>query len=191
MPTVDGAGPGLLSELLGVWESELRAVGFPIDVATNPGISADEVARVYGSADLEPPAEVVTWFAWRNGQPFGAPEIGGWFGATDAASSISLRAVGFELGHGIDYWEETWVRLGQADPAISLDTRGADPAPLVRVTAADVWTWGEDISDVRSLCTPVVWFIDSLRRGWRRWDGQRLVAYPPTVPVTPTRWCYL
>lgn len=106
LPTVEGAGPHLLEELLGMWESELRGVGFPLESATSPGISSDEIHRIYAEADLAPPAELVTWFRWRNGQPFGAPEIGGWFAASDAASSISRRAVGFELGHGIDSWEQ-------------------------------------------------------------------------------------
>ena len=47
-------------------------------------------------------------------------------------------------------------------------------SPLVRFVSDDGSTSTQDSDteyQVVSLCTPVTWWIDSIRRGWYKWDG--------------------
>jgi hypothetical protein len=46
--------------------------------------------------------------------------------------------------------------------------------PLIRFVSDDGSTStqdGDTTYQVVSLCTPVTWWIDSIRRGWYTWDG--------------------
>src|SRR4051812_35417331 len=69
VPTVSPAGPSVLSELLGIWEDELRSRDFPFTDATSAGLPPDEIKERLQDAGHEPAEELVVWFAWRDGQP--------------------------------------------------------------------------------------------------------------------------
>lgn len=194
LPMVAGAGAKLLEVLLQEWEAELRRVHYPIDEATLAGISRDETQRIFSAAGLRAPAELVTWFGWRNGQPMDAPPIAGWFHAADAANSIHRRALGIPVGNDEGDWRPSWVRLGHTDPAISMDTADDAPAPLLRVTHFDTGPWSEgDFSDVRSLCTPVAFYIDALRTGRHRWGPATRTFHRDVRPPADRdiRWAYI
>lgn len=189
----EGAGPELLADLLARWEAELRARGFPVDAATNPGLAPPAFRSAYSAFGVTPPDELVEWFRWRNGQPLDAPPLAPPFHAIDAESSVRDRALGLTIGYQPGQWHP-WVRLGATGRELSMDTRDSDPAPLVRRTVFEVGTEPRpDFSDVRSLCTPVTWYLDALLRGYHRWDSVAqtwIVSRPATVDDN-TRLAYL
>lgn len=190
LPVAEGSGPQLLHELLQVWEWELRTAGFPFDEATLPGVPPDVTRETYAARGVEPPDELLTWFAWRNGQVRGAPALG-WLLLASVRESVDLRAA---VGEDEGDWFPWWVKLGAAGSSLSMDTRDLDPAPLLRITDFDIGPWVDrDHTDIRSLCTAVTWFIDALRRGYHRWDPavSRFRVEPPRDNSDLTRWSYI
>lgn len=194
LPMAEGSSPDLLRELLSEWEHELRRAGYPFEECTNPGVAPGVTSRVFEKNGLVAPEELEVWFQWRNGQPVRAPGLTPWFTAGDLDFVIEHRSGGLERGHGQDYWEESWVRLGQHDPTLTIDTTNVAPAPFIRVTHFDVGSWNEDdTSDIRSLCTAVTWFIEALRGGVHRWDpagGRLMREKQPYDPANAARWVY-
>jgi hypothetical protein len=72
-------------------------------------------------------------------------------------------------------WNPDWIRImGDANGLAICCAAPADNAPLVRGLS---WTgeYGtqptQTLRQVVSLCTPVTWWIDSLRNGWYRWNA--------------------
>lgn len=62
-------GPDLdrLRDLLAELDDTWLTAGLPIAHHARPGLTGDEVRRQCRALDLEPPAEVVTWFEWHDG----------------------------------------------------------------------------------------------------------------------------
>lgn len=56
-----------LTEVLTVFERELTRVSPIAAERLGPGLPAEETARVLRELDLEPPDDLLEWFAWHNG----------------------------------------------------------------------------------------------------------------------------
>jgi hypothetical protein len=197
-PTVVGASPRLLSSLLGVLEAELIAAGVPVESAFLPGISAEFVRSDFASRNLVAPDEVVTWFGWHGG-PTAARFASG------ALPYFPMRTLGsmwmeregpqaHPLGYEESQFNPAWVKIIGQGRGVAVSCEG-DPGetPLVRGIDfdGDPGTQpGQTRTQVVSLCTPVAWWIESIRSGWYRWypELQRWDADPRLQPAD--RWAY-
>ena len=173
-PTVVGAGPDLLRRLLTELERELAAQAVPVDLLL-PGVDGGEVRRSLQKAGRDAPDEIVVWFEWHNGV---RPDADGdYVHVLPRFDLWSLRTVVEtepDLPYGKEDWEwdPDWVQLagdhngliykGKRDPALPALIRAMDPIATAAHNAQQ---------QAVSLCTPVTWWIDELRKGWIRWDS--------------------
>jgi hypothetical protein len=176
--SVEGAGAQLLGVLLAELEVELRRQKVPLDGLLQPAANSAEVHSTFAGAGLVPPDEAVTWFGWHDGcvgVPLAEvvlPRFGFWsLKAVAMNRSQTQQWLGLEEGQ----WNPNWLQImGEADGlGISCEAHPS-VSPLVRlVNFEDAGTQPQDTQfQVVSLCTPVSWWIDALRRGWYRWDQQ-------------------
>jgi hypothetical protein len=176
--TVEGASPALLRELLQDFEIELRNQKVPVDQWLQPGAEPAAVRAEFSERGLFAPEEAVVWFGWHNGRR----EVPG---SEQALPMFTAESLGYLRADWLDAdritrgyeewdWNPNWVQIigDQVGVAVCCADDPANP-PLVRAITADgvegTQEWQTD-HQVVSLCTPVTWWIDSLRRGWYRWD---------------------
>ena len=183
---LNSASPDLLRTLLDEFEDELRRAGVGFEGWLKPGLDPDEVRATLTVNGFSPNEEVVTWFAWHNGES--AP-----FGASAALPRFALRDLDQVIRHfngeyaqprGLDWWQwnPAWLRIAW-DYGEGIAVRlNPDPTntPLVRYVTDD-GEFGTQASQterqVVSLCTPVAWWIKSLRRGWYRFKAHQGVQW--------------
>jgi hypothetical protein len=175
--TVEGASAALLADLLVDFEAELRAHGVPVDRYLRPGATADAVRAEFASAGLVAPEEAICWFQWHDGRY----EVPGSERALPVFDAWSLDYLKLDRedpnsqtrGYGRWDWNPNWIHIMGEQVGLAMSCAGepAEP-PLVRMVAAGLaGTQDDDTeSQVVSLCTPVTWWIDSIRRGWYVWD---------------------
>jgi len=189
--TVEGASASLLGDLLADFEAELRKQRVPVDRLLVPPASPDTVGKQFAEIGLSPPDEAVTLFGWCNGI---APGLGLAFPVFESVplDGMTRWYKTWRLGLGEWDWNPNWVQVmgGKYGLAMSC-AEEPDQPPLVR-SVEDSWgtqDWQTD-HQVVSLCTPVTWWIDAMRRGWytydpsaRAWDrsGASLVPLPISV----------
>jgi hypothetical protein len=176
--TVEGSSPALLRELLTTFELELRKQGVPVDDWLQPGAHDSSVRAEFSARGLTAPEEAVVWFGWHDG----ARAVRGSEQALPMFTLRSLHHLSVEwttpgrlqLGHGEWDWNADWVKILGEQLGVAVCCRD-DPErpPLVRAITADGTEGTQDwqtAQQVVSLCTPVAWWIESLRRGWYQWD---------------------
>jgi hypothetical protein len=166
--TVEGASAALLAELLQEFEMEMRKQKVPVDRWLSPGASPQVVRERFAQLGLTAPAEAVVWFGWYDG----VKPVAGSAGALPVFEGISLevarrRYEGSRLGLGEWDWNPNWLQImgGKYGLAVSCADAPEQP-PLVR-SVEDEWMtqdWQTE-HQVVSLCTPVAWWIDAMRRG--------------------------
>ncbi|MBH0083146.1 hypothetical protein [Salinibacterium sp. SWN167] len=188
-PSVEGAGPELLTELLAEFERELRVVGAPTSLF-NPGLNPGDVERQFESRVRAVPPELLTWFEWHNGEhpssPDTAPQVF-WSGHTfwDIAGVVRLQDLDIDeiAGNELD-WDPNWLRLtGRWDNGIAIQCSDAEALPLVRKVAFDTRTNPADTdTQLVSLCTPIAWWIDAVRSGHYRWSDAGWTRYFELIP---------
>ncbi|CAO1652344.1 hypothetical protein NYA9BBAC_01833 [Salinibacterium sp. NYA9b] len=188
-PSVEGAGPELLAELLAEFETELRAVGAPANLF-NPGAGADELTQQLASRVPALPPELFSWFAWHNGErhelPGEAPQIlwtAGVFHDVPGVIRMQDLDIGEIAGNELD-WDPSWLRLtGSWDHGIAIQCTDAEALPLVRMVAFDTRTNPADTdTQLVSLCTPIAWWIDAVRSGHYRWSDAGWTRYFELIP---------
>jgi hypothetical protein len=177
--TVEGASPHLLEELLQEFEAALRAGGVPVDQFLRPGATRGAVELEFQQHGLVAPEEAVVWFGWHDGRfdvP-GAAEALPVFGAWSLADLAVERVTPGWLpptGFGEFDWNPNWVHImGDQTGLAVCCADGPKNPPLVRVIDSDPFAGTQESQtemQVVSLCTPVAWWIDSIRRGWYKWD---------------------
>jgi len=166
--TVEGASAGLLSELLGDLETEMRKQKVPVDRWLAPPASPETVRSEFADIGLIAPDEAIAWFGWHNG----VQSVAGSNGALPVFEGISLQVskrkfTGSRLGQGEWDWNPNWLQIMGWKYGIAVSCAGVpDEPPLVR-SVEDEWMTQEWQTDhqVVSLCTPVTWWIDAIRRG--------------------------
>ncbi len=79
-------------------------------------------------------------------------------------------------GFGRWEWNPNWVHImGDQHGLAMCCADDPESPPLVRFVSDDGYTStqdGDTAYQVVSLCTPVTWWIDSIRRGWYRWEAR-------------------
>jgi hypothetical protein len=175
-PTVDGASPELLQELLQTLETEMRAVGVPVSKLLRPGAQRADIQREFHAWAVVAPEEAIVLFEWHDGR-FEKPEA--WWGlprfeAWSLEYLAAARARRGETPEGFGQWERNpnWMHIMGDQYGLAMCCAD-DPenAPLIRfddfISGTQEWQIEEQVV---SLCTPVTWWIDSIRRGWYQWD---------------------
>jgi hypothetical protein len=178
--SVLGASADLLKDLLETFEYQLRKAGVPVDQLLRPGASRAAVQEEFRSSGLNAPEEVIALLGWHNGR----------YETIEAASALPVfsvrsleylaadrkRAVSRPIGFGEWEWNPNWVHVmgDQFGLAVCCSDDPENP-PLVRSTdddgAGQTQDWQTE-RQVVSLCTPVTWWIDSMRRGWYVWNKE-------------------
>jgi hypothetical protein len=179
-PSVEGASPALLTELLIDFEDELRKQGVPVDAYLRPGASASEVRAGFEECGLIAPVEAVAWFGWHDGPTRSPnshkvmPMFLGWSLAETVRAYLNPK--GHPKGHEDWQWNPDWIQImGDANGLAICCAGPAEEPPLVRGLS---WTreYGtprdQTGHQVVSLCTPVAWWVDALRHGWYRWSTE-------------------
>jgi hypothetical protein len=169
-PTVAPAGADVLSELLGIWEDELRRHRFPVSSATSRGLPPDQVAERLEGAGLTASPELIAWFSWKNGQPMhnNTPPLvpGIWMSGIEWAVNDTAGA---PRGTDPFQWSPTWIRLGWDKITLAADSA----TTRVRVFDYEQDTWEPTShTEVLSLCTAVTWYIEALRSGGHIWKPE-------------------
>jgi hypothetical protein len=181
--TVEGASAQLLSELLAELDCELVASGFPVYEFLLPGTSEARVRNSVEGLGLTAPDELVVWFTWHDGRA--ETEASRYF-----VPGFTLRTLAYVVdcyqdpayepfGEEEWQWDPRWLHIVGPNVGLAMRCDG-DPAqpPLVRNVASDSGFGTQPHQTARqavSMCTPVTWWIESLRNGWYRWkpDVQR------------------
>jgi hypothetical protein len=177
-PSVEGASPELLVELLPTLEDQLRTKGIPVEEYLSPGASPAAVRAGFEECGLVAPDEAVVWFGWHDGPTRHPnshkvmPMFLGWSLAECVAAY--LDPAGHPKGHEDWQWDPAWIQImGDANGLAISCAAAPDQAPLVRAL-----TWdgefgtqpSQTLSQAVSLCTPVAWWVDALQHGWYRWN---------------------
>jgi hypothetical protein len=190
-PTVEGAGPGRLRELLREFEAELREYGVPVDETLAPGADPVVVRARFDAAGLDVPNELVEWFAWHDGpadltNPYVLPGI-----AVDSLERTLRSRASLEMspmfGDGEFQWRPEWLQFAGDDNGLAMRLGGDRSAPpLVRSLGFELPNTDPDFTDTQvvSLCTPVTIWMDDVRTGARVWDPsiRRWRAGPALLP---------
>jgi hypothetical protein len=176
-PSVEGASSELLGELLQELESELREVGVPVDTAFRSGASAPQLRAAFASIGIAVPDEIVVWFGWHDGvnRPIGnrvLPIFEMW--SSEDAIRNYVNPKGAPKGSESWQWNPEWLHFVGDNNGIAVSCGGnLEATPRIRRISAGL-EWGTQADDtlhqVVSLCTPVTWWIESLRNGWYEWD---------------------
>ncbi len=176
-PSVEGASPALLAELLDQFETELVRVGVPVGRFLQPGAHPDYVRDVFDRNGLTAPDEAVVWFSWHDGptripggnHPLPRFEIWSLDEADDRRHSDGAQP----LGRSPDEWDPDWFQI--MGPVAGLAMNCGEPVervPLVRALShtLEMGTQPDQtLQQVVSLCTPVTWWIEGIREGWYTW----------------------
>jgi hypothetical protein len=180
-PSVHGAGPELLGDLLEQLEQSLRDAGVPVLDYFQPRASREEVQRAFEECGLLPSEEAVVWFDWHNGDD-GYHRSLPWFDfwPLETVRRRRLDPGGQKVGVGDWMWHPDWIQLMGDNNGVAisraLDEKGREQT-LVRALSISDPEWSTQPSggahQVVSLCTPVTWWIESLRAGWYQWDRVR------------------
>lgn len=169
------ASPDRLSELLREYESLLVAQSFPVDAAFNPGVPEEFVREKLAAIELMPPQELIVWFGWHNGQPLRMmPPLATatalqFFGSVEYAVE-TLKDEAF-VGAGPGRWHPNWLRIGQ-HLAIDCATLPGETPYVCAVFSTSGMPPEETYYQRRSLCTPIVYAIESLKNGSHRWNTE-------------------
>jgi hypothetical protein len=177
--SVEGASADLLAELLHELEREVRNQGVPLDRFLRPGASRVDIVSEFTLAGLVAPEEAIVLFEWHDGRL----EVPGAFSALPVFPLWSLEYLAGFLartsfpprGFGQWEWNPNWAHImGDQNGLAMCCADDPESPPLVRFVSDDGSTStqdGDTTYQVVSLCTPVTWWIDSIRRGWYRWDA--------------------
>ena len=175
--TVEGAGPDLLTTLLGEYSKALSDLGFPLDVLID-GVGSNQVRDATRSVGLGAPEELVIWFGWQNGLLRDSDD--------HLINALPLNFVPASLGSAIEsyegqvrdwipagLWERGWLTLESAQ-GLSVYCDGEPQSPcLVRKRFIDEYDFLTEYESYQtvSLCTVVSWWLEALttRSIWR--DG--------------------
>jgi hypothetical protein len=167
-PLLDGSSPELLSELLLEFESVAREAGLPSDVL-RPGLSAAEVEDRILALNIHPEPEVVVWFTWHDGS-----SDHGWpvpLFPFAPLRFVEERYTWGDVGSAEWEWPHGWLALGSTAHGMAVGP-ALNGHPRVRPISPEISLQGDSHPDqVLSLCTPVSWWIEAIRRGAYRWDG--------------------
>jgi len=187
--TVEGASAALLHDLLEDFEKELRKQGVPVARLLRPPASAEAVRGGFAQLDLLAPDEAIALFGWCNGIEPGLELALPVFEAS-SLEAMTRRYQTSRLGLGEWDWNPSWVQVMGSKYGLAISCAD-DPAqpPLVRAVEDSAGTQSSQTQhQVVSLCTPVTWWIDAMRRGWyrcepdaRAWD--RSGPSPPPLAV--------
>lgn len=170
----------MLEDLLRALEVELVTHGVPVNEFLKPGADPRSIRAEFASSGLIAPAEAVAWFEWHDGR-YEVPGSEEALPVFEAWSLDYLRAEREDphsqrRGYGEWDWNPGWIHLMGDQTALAMCcTAPPDENPLVRMVSTDGFNGTQDHQTARqvvSLCTPVTWWIDSLRRGFYTWDAK-------------------
>ncbi|MFW8745378.1 hypothetical protein [Mesorhizobium japonicum] len=168
-PRAEPSGPEALRDLLEVWSTELESIGYPLADSVAEGRDPDEVRDYFKKMGLDVNEELVVWFSWHDGQsPYTAPWLTPSHQFMNLEWAVTQRAYGARLGTEFGDWNPTWIRLSDDQVSVAADTA----TERVRIVDNAEWNTWEPTSDteVDSLCTAVVWFIEAIRTGAHIWN---------------------
>jgi hypothetical protein len=179
-PTVEGASPALLRDLLNEFERELRDRKVPVDDYFAPGASKRDIRAEFESNGLIVPAELVVWFEWHNG----ATGVRGSEYVIPIHTFASLRETfdwyddpgGWPKGLQPWQWNPNWLQITRNGSGIAVCCEKEERiSPLARAVTPDGEFGTQPDKTARqvvSLCTAVVWWIDGLRTDAYVWQPQ-------------------
>lgn len=182
-----------IAESLVQLEDRLREQRVPIVDVLAPGIEEDQVRAALAPLGMEPPGELITWFAWHNGITEVEPQS---FGQTLLNRHVLSVAQAVAEWHWLQpgpepwQWNPTWLPFGSSTGmwryAVDCTPPQAETA-TVRLASPDEGYFDESRrASVVGLASVVSWWIEALDRGWMRWaedpgewqDPGR-VSFPP------------
>jgi hypothetical protein len=151
-------------------------------------LSESEIRDKFALIELEPPAEVVTWWSWHDGWqiPLSISPI-------PLDRSIWQRTECDILGTELDSWHPDWVWVGGAqNNAMAVRCSPTEDPPLVRRLSG--WVYGNQPDGIVahqavSLCTPVAMLLNTLELGYPRvidgeWNYDERVDMPMSWQLT-------
>lgn len=186
-----------LPAALATFEQRLVTSGAGIHRYLLPGIPEAEVRRKLSAIGMEPPQELVEWFAWHNGvrDPLYKTSGDGWLLKW---APLSLRDAIADW-HGRDkeeYWEwrSEWLPIALSGPA-TLAVHCAPPQGReATLRCADPWLGLFDEKQVPSFTgftAVVTWWIEAIDQGWYEyvpahdlWDTSRAGETPRARALT-------
>lgn len=179
-PSVDGASPALLQELLEAFQDALAHQGVPVERFLSPGTSPERVRSRLNDIGLRAPDELVAWFGWHDGpkrMPGSASVLPRFlFWSLDEAISMHVSPRGQPKGTEDWQWNPAWLQIMGDGNGLAIHC-AEDPTepPLVRALTMD-GEYGtqpkKTLRQVVSLCTPVAWWTEAVSENWYRWDAK-------------------
>lgn len=162
--SVRRAGSWMLSELLLEWDDVLRHYLPELWADLRPGADEEEVHQAFDQLDLEPTAEMIEWWTWRDG----CTTDGSRFAPLSLDEMVENYQTGWGGGH-VGPRSDGWVDVqGGSDTswALRVDDSGGQ---LVRALDREQGTTTapqDTRTQVVSLCTPIAWWIEGFHEGW-------------------------
>lgn len=170
-PSVQGASPGLLAELLRELEHEVVAYG-GTKSSLRQGVDLEVLRETFAFHQLSLPEELEVWFGWHDGETRGAlfcPPSS----LLSLEDSFGMRALEMEqdVGEPLWDWDPQWLRItGDSNAGGAIRCSSSARTPLVRTIMDEVRTHPSSTAgQVVSLCTPVTWWIEAIRSGHYHW----------------------
>jgi len=188
--TVEGAGPGLLAELLDAYKFEIRRRSPEALASMKPGLPEADIRSQLAAVGLSAPEEAVAWWSWGNGHRLDRT----WrvrFPQISLETAIDYYVIdrdrySFELLPG-----PQWLRVAGIDrsSAIGIDCDPAHDVPQVRLIDPELGNGPARLSDRQavSLCTPVTWWLTAMARGWMEFDESGFLRVTD-LDAYPTEW---
>jgi hypothetical protein len=163
-----GAGATLVA-----FEQRLRAVGAPVAQVLAPGIPEERVREVLEPLGMDPPQELVAWYAWHDGLTTPTPHWPGeallmaWhpYSLEQALAEYHSRDRGEETWQ----WQPTWWPLAKDGGPQRVAVHCTPPQGVhatVRVVepAAGLFA-ADDVPPVTGLAQVVTWWTEAIDTG--------------------------
>lgn len=190
--TVEGASPDLLAALLECYEGELADAGVPVREMFAEPIPRVELEATFIETPLTLTDELTVWWGWHDGirQDFHRA-LSARYHFLPANQALRKYADS-QFGSGESFtWNPAWLKLSADNVGFAVRCEQAQP-PLVRFLSPTGGSTAPDDteSQVVSLCTPVTWWILSIREGWatRRPDRDGWGEWELDPTKVPLEW---
>ncbi len=182
-PSVVGASPELLRELLHHYERVLAEIGYPVELF-RPPLKPAEIRSRINKLGLTAPDELVTWYSWHDGSeagPWLTPQFG-FAPLTYAEYSYRSASLGSERWE----WNPGWLHVMAPNVGLGVACDGPnEQPPMVAHVSPDEGGSQPSQSDgwVLSLCTPVTWWLEAIESGAYTYDGGRWEVDRTLLPL--------
>lgn len=181
------------AELLARFTTALTDTGFRMSDLLAPGLLEGDVRAGLATIEMEPAAELVTWFGWHDGATetdpptWGRAKLAVWYPFSLKESMEDWQRQ--DKGQEVWQWRPAWLPIAHVGNSARLAVDCSPPqrtaATLRAVHPESGWFSDTDAPAVEGFGTAVTWWTVALEKGWiaydaaaEEWDDNRWTEIP-------------